>query len=518
MTPSEEKLEKQRVVIHPVVCLGRDMCYGVNRACELGYKVSPYPGIIQREIPGEPAMPVGLRRTAVKLLRDTPLRDGGPYHIYAESDFYPHIHMDDYLQLIKDAPQDWDVIQLFADMFYEPVAQNERIRDLSHVTWKKIDADNHWGTHAMVFRGAGVVRTVAALWQRENQPIDEALYYSDLKVYRPSVNLFTQYGINKYRDRELPRDRRFLVGMMSYRRIKDACRQIYSFMDQTYKNFIMYVSLKGIAEEEWKYRLEPNFRHFIKEGRLIVSIDPNDNQINNLVQIYNNIRPEFYDLLIKIDDDDWYDRDYMLRLNQVHSSFGVEVGSQKNIINGGFSQYQGFPTFWGTEIPVWGGSTVVYTKRVARVLSDYAASGFAESYLTPLLGKEIAEQDWTWREDNLLHRLLADIGCIDRNFLDKGAPGLMVNTADFSVTRGITRSQPFYNGRYTHMLSVQTSKGIHRFLVVANRCLEMEESLKRRVGQVVQKKKGEYLVMWDDKKIMTSLVHRRNGIWEEVGE
>ena len=63
----------------------------------------------------------------------------------------------------------------------------------------------------------------------------------------------------------------------------------------------------------------PQFQEFIDEGRLTLRWFPNKNQLSNLADTIRGLDTTDYELFVKIDDDDFYGRDYLLTINEFHS-------------------------------------------------------------------------------------------------------------------------------------------------------------------------------------------------------
>lgn len=54
----------------------------------------------------------------------------------------------------------------------------------------------------------------------------------------------------------------------------------------------------------------PQFQPYIDAGRLTIRYFPNSNQLTNLLDCTRGLDVSDYELFLKIDDDDFYSRDY----------------------------------------------------------------------------------------------------------------------------------------------------------------------------------------------------------------
>ena len=114
---------------------------------------------------------------------------------------------------------------------------------------------------------------------------------------------------------------RFLLLVSSYKRPIYLINQLHSFLNQTYKqeNFDFAVSVKGIDEATFSNILKPNFQHLINKKMLFLQQHENKDQFTNLLNTYKDIDITSYDYLCKIDDDDWYHKNYLSTLNLILS-------------------------------------------------------------------------------------------------------------------------------------------------------------------------------------------------------
>lgn len=108
---------------------------------------------------------------------------------------------------------------------------------------------------------------------------------------------------------------RILAFISSYKRPMLLSGQISRLKDQTYKNFDLSVSLKGVETtylaqtflQEWYPLIDSGWMHF--------QIDQNRDQLANQLDPMRGIHLDKYDYFCKIDDDDWYSPDYFEDIN-----------------------------------------------------------------------------------------------------------------------------------------------------------------------------------------------------------
>ena len=113
----------------------------------------------------------------------------------------------------------------------------------------------------------------------------------------------------------LEKKHRFLLCMSSFKRPIFVSGQIFRFMNQTYQNFDISLSLKGVDESWSRLTFEKEWKQLRKDGRLILRYDPNRRQLSNLLDTVRDVDLSKYDYFCKIDDDDWYAPEYLESIN-----------------------------------------------------------------------------------------------------------------------------------------------------------------------------------------------------------
>lgn len=130
-----------------------------------------------------------------------------------------------------------------------------------------------------------------------------------------------------------PKNHKFLLCISSFKRPIFLSGQILRMMNQTYQNFDMSVSVKGVNKEWAEKTFVKEWQPLIDKGRLILRFDPNGYQMHNFLDTVRDIDRTKYDYFCKIDDDDWYTPDYLEDVNN-------SINSEKNIsVTGSLNTY-----------------------------------------------------------------------------------------------------------------------------------------------------------------------------------
>lgn len=110
---------------------------------------------------------------------------------------------------------------------------------------------------------------------------------------------------------------KFLFIISSYKRPVYLSGLIHSLNFQTYpsQKFDISVSLKGLHQDVQTYLLKPDFNQAIETKKLILRRDGNKNQFSNMLDTFRDIDLSTYDYICKINDNDWYHKDYLSHLN-----------------------------------------------------------------------------------------------------------------------------------------------------------------------------------------------------------
>ncbi len=122
--------------------------------------------------------------------------------------------------------------------------------------------------------------------------------------------------------RTFQKPKRFLLLLSSYKRpvyLSNLIARLNTF-NYDKKYFDISVSLKGVSPDIAETVFLSDFEEDVKQGHLFFRTDKNTNQFTNLLNTYRDIDLKNYDYLLKIDDDDWYHKDYLKMLNIILSA------------------------------------------------------------------------------------------------------------------------------------------------------------------------------------------------------
>ena len=144
---------------------------------------------------------------------------------------------------------------------------------------------------------------------------DLTLLVPNLNLVRQTVAPATNAGVIVP---DIWTNRKMALCLASYKRPEDLQRQLYTMLDQTYDHFHIFVALKGIPEYIANTFILPQFQHAIEAGRLTIRLFPNTNQFTNLLDTVRGLDVSSFDLFLKIDDDDFYSRDYLATINDFY--------------------------------------------------------------------------------------------------------------------------------------------------------------------------------------------------------
>lgn len=500
--------------MHPIICPGREVCPGVATACRLGYEVFPVFGYDHGDLT-EIGKPFGtyadyLKKSAIRALTSTELSEGGKFNMYNEADVVPAISCDNLKKVIERAPSDWEVLYFApaADVIPSP----DEVTDPTSVTW--IKSKSVWGTHSLLFRDAEVVRKVVKMWKESGVPIDTTLDKSDLVRYNTSQYLMTQGDNRRRYTGEDPTDRRFLVYIQSYKRLKDAIRQTYTFLDQDYGNYIIHLDVRGISEYEWNKFFSPCFRKHVNSGKLVITVSPNRSQLENVIRYGDKINPDSYDLITKVDDDDFYGPDHLSKLNLVHASLPIDVGSYTFLFKGNVTQKVGYPIVEERKMNWVCGGNMVIPKPTMEIVKEYVKNDYDPKIISPYLGEELAEWNWKWREDNLIGKLNQKMGAVARDCLIYGDNPFLCYVSGPSVLR----QNGYYSGTYEDILILESwrEKRDIRVRVRGDSIGEIDERPGMLSGEVLDKRAGEYVIMLSHSDDLAVLRKMKDGKWKAL--
>ncbi len=121
------------------------------------------------------------------------------------------------------------------------------------------------------------------------------------------------------------KEHKILLSMSSFKRPIFLVGQIARLLNQTYKNHDISVSIKGSPNEAaYRNTFLREIENYEKTGRVFIRFDKNRDQFYNFLDTVRNIDIEQYDIICKIDDDDWYAPDYVYEVNKAFNQIPEE--------------------------------------------------------------------------------------------------------------------------------------------------------------------------------------------------
>lgn len=455
---------------------------GAAELKKLGYSVEPYPTSQKVEklddsryeefTPFMGYHPESRDRPYVRSLRISfatmlldPQFDADDLIIFGESDATPVVAAETLRpvleKMIKDHP-DVDIFRPFYSISWNP--SNPPTGTIGFgpfmVSDHAINDPHAWGTHALVIPAAKR-KKIAHIFSSYRLPIDTALEAAsangELNMMVANHNCFYQKPRTSVADKSTMysvRNRKMALCLSSYKRFEDLQRQIYCIMHQTYTDFHLFVAVKGMSSFIFQSILLPLFQEFIDAGRLTMRWFPNKNQLSNLVDTIRGLDTSPYELFLKIDDDDFYGKDYLKTINDFHAEIPqhhcsyFSDWSWVHFKHGGISTMQ--PEFYNVF-----GATMTLTRPVMQRLMECEENPELISQTMKKWWGEGANGNVGFTEDNFIDKLMRENGSsnigpyIGKN---KITHHIIVQKANASVTRGDMLSEDFQvaNTRISH--------------------------------------------------------------------
>ncbi|WP_295926200.1 hypothetical protein [uncultured Akkermansia sp.] len=390
-----------------------------------------------------------LRASFARMLLDPAFEDDD-FIIFGESDSTPTVDASVLRKAVEEEfllHPEVDILRPFLELATGPslpptCPAHLRFEPL-HTSPRTLDSPYVWGTHALIIPVRSR-RKVADLFLDWRLPIDTTMEAAcaegKLSMRITPHNLFYQKprtsSINL--SQEPGRNRRMALCLSSYKRPEDLQRQIFSMMNQSYGNFHLFVAVKGIPEFFVNTFIIPQFQHFIEAGKLTIRCFPNGNQLSNLLDTVRGIDTSGFELFLKIDDDDFYCRDYLKTINEfcetVPDGYSCYCSDWSWVLykHGGVVSPQKEPFY------VFGSSLVMSREVMEQVWKSETEPEIIRRIMAKYYGGE-GHSRIAWSEDNFLHKLMMDFGCgnIAPFVSRKGMKHfLMVQRSNASVTRG----------------------------------------------------------------------------------
>lgn len=371
--------------------------------------------------------------------------------IFGESDAVPVLSADHVKALVTtvfDKHPDVDVIRLFNDHSSNRYKEGD---SLQPKVWsgnkdKARYEDCMFGTHALIIRRKARAR-LANYLRMVRLPADTLLEWMTgqklLKVVSFGTNIFYQAPRTTTADATTLysyRYRKFALMMPSYKRPGDLLRQIYAMMDQLYPKdmFHMYVSVKGIDTVSM-YSLITPILHFVKEGRLTINRTENSDQFTNLMDTIKGVPEDelkSYDKFLKIDDDDFYSREYLARVNGFYTYINDDVSTNCRAMTTGLLKTAGLNNPIVHSVPsTYYGGTLVFTYDC---LKEFDKCRTDKDTLHKYTSKIPVRKDRPgFTEDGVLDTIMIDKGYVPmRAVIGENQWCVILNQSNPSITRG----------------------------------------------------------------------------------
>ncbi len=165
---------------------------------------------------------------------------------------------------------------------------------------------------------------ISAKHVSSNNPFEKNFHPTESDVIilndKGNIRTFKKDSDAVFKEITIPqKQNRFLIIISSYKRPIYLTGLIHRLFEQTYtpSNFDIALSLKGLHKSVITNILDPDFKEFISQNRLFVHQDTNKNQFSNMLDAFRNIDLSNYDYIVKVDNDDWYHKDYLKTLNLI---------------------------------------------------------------------------------------------------------------------------------------------------------------------------------------------------------
>ena len=198
---------------------------------------------------------------------------------------------------------------------------------------------------------------------------------------------------------------KILVMMSSYKRPLLLSGQIIRFTKQTYKNFDVSVSIKGVSEEYMRKTFIQEWSELINQNRLFIRFDKNRDQLSNLLDTVRDIDINKYDYFCKMDDDDWYSPIYLEEVNDwLHKEEDIDVSytPDTTVLRNGVDS-----AVMKLNSDLLFGPTLCFSRKVIDLVLRAEKD---VSVLEDIFPKEKVEELRHRREDTLLHEIAIRIG------------------------------------------------------------------------------------------------------------
>lgn len=392
--------------------------------------------------------------------------DDDEYTVFGESDAVPTLpasQVKELVDVIFKAHPKVDVIRLFCNQLAEPHVPGSNVE---YTVWN-VGKDHSkytndvFGTHALIIRKKARAR-LASYLRTVCMPSDTLLEWMAsrglLEVVTLKSNVFYQHTRTAKADKSTLfsfKYRKFALLMSSYKRPSDLLRQIYAMMDQNYPRemYHMYVAVKGMDDVTLNSLIKPVL-HFVKEGRLTITRAANSDQFTNLLDTIKNVPDEVlqsYDKFFKIDDDDFYSRDYLAKVNSFYVHMSSDLSTNARGMLTGVMRTVGLsnPIVTAVKGTFYGG-TLVFPYSV---LQEFKRCKLDRSVFEKYAQRIPTSQERPgYTEDGILDTIMLDQGYSPLSrIIGTDNWCVILNTSNTSITRGgLVPKQLYTEGFLTH--------------------------------------------------------------------
>lgn len=203
---------------------------------------------------------------------------------------------------------------------------------------------------------------------------------------------------------------RMAACLSSYKRVEDFLRQVLCMMNQSYPHLHVFAALKGVPHSVAEEIIFPHVQPFIDAGRLTLRLFPNKDQFSNFLDTVRGLDVSGYDLFAKIDDDDFYDRDYFQHIHDFHATLPPGYSSCHRA--GGFHLHknEGVPVFKAVPILCVGPGQVL-SHRVMEKLLDMEANPLRFKEVLTHCEKQTGFGSIGFAEDQFFKFMMMEQGC-----------------------------------------------------------------------------------------------------------
>lgn len=198
--------------------------------------------------------------------------------------------------------------------------------------------------------------------------------------------------------------------LSSYKRVEDFLRQILCLMNQSYPHLHVFAALKGVARSVAEELIFPYVQQFIDEGKLTLRLFPNKDQFSNFLDTVRGLDVSGYDLFAKIDDDDFYDRDYFQHLHDFHATLPPGYSSCHRAPGFFFQKCEGMPMLTPISLLCLGPGQVL-SRRVMEKLLDMEANPVRLKDALTNCRKQTGYGKIGFAEDQFFKAMMLEHGC-----------------------------------------------------------------------------------------------------------